>query len=92
MCVWKCSGCRGDNQRAYPLSAYRKGGVFNLGLNTPVVQATLLFRKRNSEPLTIPSAEGAFWVFASAEARRWTEPVWQLSDRPRHPFGSPLIS
>ena len=26
--------------------------------------------------------------FASAEARRWTEPVWQLSDRPRHPFGS----
>ena len=27
---------------------------------------------------------------ASAEARRWTEPVWQLSDRPRHPFG-PLI-
>ena len=20
--------------------------------------------------------------------RRWTEPVWQLSDRPRHPFGS----
>ena len=30
--------------------------------------------------------------FASAEARRWTEPVWQLSDRPRHPFGSLLIS
>ena len=29
--------------------------------------------------------------FASAEARRWTEPVWQLSDRPRHPFGPPLI-
>ena len=27
--------------------------------------------------------------FASAEARRWTEPVWQLSDRPRHPFGPP---
>ena len=25
--------------------------------------------------------------FASAEARRWTEPVWQLSDRPLHPFG-----
>ncbi len=23
--------------------------------------------------------------------RRWTEPVWQLSDRPRHPFGPPLI-
>ena len=29
--------------------------------------------------------------FASAEARRWTEPVWQLSDRPRHPFGRSLI-
>ena len=29
--------------------------------------------------------------FASAEARRWTEPVWQLSDRPRHPFGPLLI-
>ena len=29
--------------------------------------------------------------FASAEARRGTEPVWQLSDRPRHPFGLPLI-
>ena len=28
--------------------------------------------------------------FASAEARRWTEPVWQLSDRPRHPFGPHL--
>ena len=47
--------------------------------------------------LTAPSAEGAFWGkrlrtrdFASAEARRWTEPVWQLSDRPRHPFG-PLL-
>ena len=25
--------------------------------------------------------------FASAEARRGTEPVWQLSDRPLHPFG-----
>ena len=30
--------------------------------------------------------------FASAEARRWTEAVCQLSDRPRHPFGSQLIS
>ena len=29
-------------------------------------------------------------AFASAEARRWTEPVWQLSDRPRHPFGPHL--
>ena len=29
--------------------------------------------------------------FASAEARRGTEPVWQLSDRLRHPFGLPLI-
>ena len=27
----------------------------------------------------------------AAEARRWTEPVWQLSDHPRHPFGPPLI-
>ena len=27
----------------------------------------------------------------SAEARRWTEPVWQLSDRPRHPCGPPFI-
>ena len=25
-------------------------------------------------------------------ARRGTEPVWRLSGRPRHPFGSPLIS
>ena len=41
--------------------------------------------------LTAPSAEEAFWVFASAEARRWTEPVWQLSDRPRHPFGPPTF-
>ena len=24
----------------------------------------------------------------SAEARRWTEPVWQLSDHPRYPFGA----
>ena len=45
---------------AYPQSAYRKGGVFNLRLNTPVAKATSLFRKRNSEPLTAPSAEGAF--------------------------------
>ena len=44
----------------YPQSAYRKGGVFNLRLNTPVAKATSLFRKRNSEPLTAPSAEGAF--------------------------------
>ena len=29
--------------------------------------------------------------FASAEARRWTEPVWQLSNLPRHPFGRSLI-
>ena len=35
--------------------------------------------------MTAPSAEGAKGDFASAEARR------QLSDRPRHPFGSPLI-
>ena len=28
------------------------------------------------------------YCFASDEARRWTEPVWQLSDRPRHPFGT----
>ena len=46
---------------AYPQSAYRKGGVFNLRLNTPVAKATSLFRKRNSEPLTAPSAEGALW-------------------------------
>ncbi len=38
--------------------------------------------------LTAPSAERVKGDFASAEARRWTEPVWQLSDRPRHPFGS----
>ena len=49
------------SKRAYPQSAYRKGGVFNLRLNTPVAKATSLFRKRNSEPLTAPSAEGAFW-------------------------------
>ena len=48
-------------KKAYPQSAYRKGGVFNLRLNTPVAKATLLFRKRNSEPLTAPSAEGVFW-------------------------------
>ena len=30
--------------------------------------------------------------FAFAEARRWTEPVWQLSNCPRYPFGSLLIS
>ncbi len=35
--------------------------------------------------MTAPSAEGAKGDFASAEARRW------LSDRPRHPFGLPLI-
>ncbi len=28
--------------------------------------------------------------FAPAGARRGTEPVWQLSDRPRHPFG-PIV-
>ena len=37
--------------------------------------------------LTAPSAERVKGDFASAEARRWTEPVWQLSDRPRYPFG-----
>ena len=42
--------------------------------------------------MTAPSAESVKGDFASAEARRWTEPVWQLSDRPRHPFGLPLIS
>ena len=45
--------------------------------------------------------EGSLWGeprlrtrkdFASAEARRWTEAVCQLSDCPRHPFGSLLIS
>ena len=36
------------------------------------------------------SAESVKGDLASAEARRWTEPVWQLSDRPRHPFGSLL--
>ena len=35
-----------------------------------------------------PSMEGGEEDFASAEARRWTEAVCQLSDRPRHPFGS----
>ena len=35
--------------------------------------------------MTAPSAEGAKGDFASAEARRWTEPVWQLSDRPATP-------
>ena len=49
------------SKRAYPQSAYRKGGVFNLRLNTPVAKATSLFRKRNSEPLTAPSAEGTLW-------------------------------
>ena len=39
-------------EKEYPQSAYRKGGVFNLRLNTPVAKATSLFRKRNSEPLT----------------------------------------
>ena len=28
--------------------------------------------------------------FVPAGTRRWTEPVWQLSDRPRRPFGSHL--
>ena len=41
--------------------------------------------------LTAPSAEGAKGDFVSAGARRWTEPVWQLSDRPRHPFGPPTL-
>ena len=29
--------------------------------------------------------------FASAEARRWTEPVWQLSDRPATPSAAHLL-
>ena len=42
--------------------------------------------------LSQPSADsslcgGSLLEVASADARRWTEPVWQLSDRPRHPFG-----
>ncbi len=48
--------------------------------------------------LTASSAEGVKGPrlrtrkdFASAEARRWTEAVWQLSDRPRHPCGPPFI-
>ena len=31
-------------------------------------------------------------VSCPSDTRRWTEPVWQLSARPRHPFGHPLIS
>ena len=61
MCAAKEAAGVRASKRAYPQSAYRKGGVFNLGLNTPVAKATSLFRKRNSEPLTAPSAEGAFW-------------------------------
>ena len=30
-------------------------------------------------------------VSCPLDTRRWTEPVWQLSDHPRHPFGPPLI-
>ena len=59
--ILTCRGYALPSKGAYPQSAYRKGGVFNLGLNTPVAKATSLFRKRNSEPLTAPSAEGAFW-------------------------------
>ena len=31
-------------------------------------------------------------VSCPSDTRRWTEPVWQLSARPRHPFDPPLIS
>ena len=41
--------------------------------------------------LTAPLRREPGGNFASAEARRWTEPVWQLSNRPRHPFGPPFI-
>ena len=46
-------------------------------MNPKVAKATSLFRKRNREPLTAPSAEGAFWrtsCKASPErggARHW---------------------
>ena len=69
--------------RAYPQSAYRKGGVFNLRLNTPVAKATSLFRKRNSEPLTAPSAEARFRACGHDQR---TEPVWRLCDRPLETF------
>ena len=59
--ILSCRGNAFPGRKAYPQSAYRKGGVFNLRLNTPVAKATSLFRKRNSEPLTAPSAEGALW-------------------------------
>ena len=42
--------------------------------------------------MTAPSEEETKGDFASAEARRGTEPVWQLSDRPRRPFGPTLTS
>ena len=67
----------------YPQSAYRKGGVFNLRLNTPVAKATSLFRKRNSEPLTAPSAEARFRACGHDQR---TEPVWRLCDRPLETF------
>ena len=73
--------------RAYPQSAYRKGGVFNLRLNTPVAKATLLFRKRNSEPLTAPSAEARFRACGHDQR---TEPVWRLCDRPLETFARPF--
>ena len=65
----------------------RKGGVFNLRLNTPVVKATLLFRKRNSEPLTAPSAAARFRACGHDQR---TEPVWRLCDRPLETFARPL--
>ena len=66
----------------------RKGGVFNLRLNTPVVQATSLFRKRNSEPLTAPSAEARFRACGHDQR---TEPVWRLCDRPLETFARSLL-
>ena len=66
----------------------RKGGVFNLRLNTPVVQATSLFRKRNSEPLTAPSAEARFRACGHDQR---TAPVWRLYDRPLEAFTRSLF-
>ena len=74
--------------RAYPQSAYRKDGVFNPRLNTPVAKATSLFRKRNSEPLTAPSAAARFRACGHDQR---TEPVWRLCDRPLETFARSLF-
>ena len=71
-------------ERMVPLCGRRQG---NVRLKCRWYKYQLEGLSSVSLRLTAPLRREPGGNFASAEARRWTEPVWQLSNRPRHPFG-----